>query len=527
MIFAKDLPMIYRPELTTLIESLRFYAAERPDHVAVQLPDGTKVTYAQLDANSTRVAARLHSMGVNEGDRISFIGKEYPSYWEALFGCMKLGAVLVPVNWKLTAEEVDHILADSGSHIVLLDSDHPLRGQTGATEIYSDPAAWNTWRDSADEAAVAAVAERGFEPTRETPMAQIYTSGTTGLPKGVVLAHRSWFGMRNALGEAGLDWIAWDEGDICLVALPGFHVGGLWYASQTFNAGQTVYSMPILEPEAIRAAIARDSITHAIFVPALMAAVAALPGVSPSEFSSLNRVIYGGAPIGDAVLENCTRVFGAKFSQIYGLTETGNTAVCLPPHEHYAGSPRLSAAGHPYPGFGLRIIDDEGNEVPQGGVGEVIIRTPNHMVEYWNLPEATAKTLVDGWIHTGDAGYVDEDGYLFICDRYKDMILVAGENVFPAEVENVIVRHPKVADAAVIGIPDDVTGEAVMAFIAAKPGEQVTTRDLMIHLRGHIANFKLPTKWEFVADIPRNPSGKILRRQLREEFWKDRERKVN
>lgn len=149
------------------------------------------------------------------------------------------------------------------------------------------------------------------------------------------------------------------------------------------------------------------------------------------------------------------------------------------------------------------------------------------MVEYWNLPEATAKTLVDGWIHTGDAGYVDEDGYLFICDRYKDMILVAGENVFPAEVENVIVRHPKVADAAVIGIPDDVTGEAVMAFIAAKPGEQVTTRDLMIHLRGHIANFKLPTKWEFVADIPRNPSGKILRRQLREEFWKDRERKVN
>ncbi len=522
--------MIYLPELTTLAESLDHHAATRPDHRAVLMPDGTAVTYRQLDENSGRAAAGLAALGVGEGSRVAFIGKEHPSYWETLFACVRLGAVLVPVNWKLTAEEVDHILADSGAEVVLLDETHPLRGTTGATEIASSPGHWDSWRDANPllRDVLADGGETAFTPTPDTPMAQIYTSGTTGLPKGVVLAHRSWFGMRNALGEAGEDWIAWDEGDICLVAIPGFHVGGMWYATQTFNAGQTVFSMPDLEAGAARDNIRRHGITHAIFVPAMMASIVALPGVSPSDFTTLRRVIYGGAPIGDSVLENCTRILDAKFSQIYGLTETGNTAICLPPDQHYPGSPRLKAAGRPYPGFGLRIVGADGEEVPQGEVGEVHLRTPNRMVEYWNLPEATAKTLVDGWIHTGDAGYVDEEGFLFIHDRFKDMILVAGENVFPAEVENVLARHPEVGDAAVIGIPDDTTGEAVMAFIEPKPGaEAPTTRRLLLFLRQHLANFKLPTRWEIVESIPRNPSGKILRRELRREFWDDRERQVN
>lgn len=522
--------MIYLPELTTLAESLDHHAATRPDHRAVLMPDGTTVTYRQLDENSARTAAGLAKLGVGEGSRVAFIGKEHPSYWETLFACVRLGAVLVPVNWKLTAEEVDHILADSGAAIVLLDEDHPLRGATGAVEIPSSPGHWETWRDANPTLAdvLAGTGEAAFEPVPDTPMAQIYTSGTTGLPKGVVLAHRSWFGMRNALGEAGEDWIAWDEGDVCLVAIPGFHVGGMWYATQTFNAGQTVFSMPDLEAAAARDNIRRHGITHAIFVPAMMASIVALPGVSPADFTALRLVIYGGAPIGDSVLENCTRILDARFSQIYGLTETGNTAICLPPEQHYPGSPRLKAAGRPYPGFGLRIVDADGREVPQGQVGEVHLRTPNRMVEYWNLPEATAATLVDGWIHTGDAGYVDEEGYLFIHDRFKDMILVAGENVFPAEVENVLCRHPQVGDAAVIGIPDDTTGEAVMAFVEPKPdAAPPTTRQLLLFLRQHLANFKLPTRWQIVDDIPRNPSGKILRRELRREFWDDRERQVN
>lgn len=518
--------MIYLPELTTLAESLDHHAAASPDHVAVLAPDGTSVTYRELDENSARTAAGLAELGVREGSRVAFMGKEHPSYWETMFACVRLGAVLVPVNWRLTAEEVDHILRDSGAGVVLLDSDHPLRGATGATEIASDPAAWAPWRDSHPATADAAAPE--FTPSPDTPMAQIYTSGTTGLPKGVVLAHRSWFGMRNALGEAGEDWIAWDEGDVCLVAIPGFHVGGMWYATQTFNAGQTVFSMPDLGAAAVRDGIRCHGVTHAIFVPAMMASLVALPGAAPGDFSTLRRVIYGGAPIADSVLENCTRILGARFSQIYGLTETGNTAICLPPDQHYPGSPRLKAAGRPYPGFGLRIVGPDGREAPGGEVGEVHLRTPNRMLEYWNLPEATAETLVDGWIRTGDAGYVDEEGYLFIHDRFKDMILVAGENVFPAEVENVLVRHPKVGDAAVIGVPDEATGEAVMAFIEPLAADdRPSTRDLMLFARKHLANFKLPSRWSFVDEVPRNPSGKILRRELRREHWAGRERQVN
>lgn len=518
--------MIYLPELTTLAESLAHHAETRPDHRAILAPDGSAVTYAELAENAGRAAVGLAELGVAEGSRVAFIGKEHPSYWEALFACVRLGAVLVPVNWRLTGEEVDHILRDSGAAVVLLDEDHPLRGRTGAAEVPSSPGAWETWRDARPPLSDAALPD--FTPTPDTPMAQIYTSGTTGLPKGVVLAHRSWFGMRNALGEAGEDWIAWDEGDVCLVAIPGFHVGGMWYAAQTFNAGQTVFSMPDLEAAAIRDAIRGHGITHAIFVPAMMASLVALPGVSQADFTTLRRVIYGGAPIGDSVLENCTRILDARFSQIYGLTETGNTAICLPPDQHYPGSPRLKAAGRPYPGFGLRIVDAEGREVPQGHVGEVHLRTPNHMVEYWNLPEATAETLVDGWIHTGDAGYVDEAGYLFIHDRFKDMILVAGENVFPAEVENVLARYPKVGDVAVIGVPDETTGEAVMAFIEPKPGSaRPSTRELVLFLRSHLANFKLPSRWAFIDEVPRNPSGKILRRELRKAYWSDMERLVN
>ena len=516
--------MIYLPHLTTLSQSLAFHSADRPDYPAVMTPDGVALTYRQLATGSSQVAARLQALGAGEGTRVAYIGKEYPSYWETLFACVKLGAVLVPINWKLTKDEVDHIFADSGAPIVVLDADHPLRGKTGLQEICGNPGPWEQWRD-ADDATLAADAE--FVPDPDTPMSQLYTSGTTGLPKGVVLAHRSWFGVRDALGEAGVDWISFDEGDICLVGIPGFHIGGMWYAAQVFNAGQTVFSVPEFDAASARRHIMEHGITHAIFVPAMMVSMVNLPGVAPSDFATLQRVIYGGAPIGDSVLEQCTHVFGAKFSQIYGLTETGNTAVCLPPHEHYPGSPRLKAAGHPYPGFGCRIVDREGNEVPTGEVGEVHLLTPNRMVEYWNLPEATAETLVDGWIVTGDAGYVDDEGYLFIHDRFKDLILVGGENVFPAEVERVLCRHESVRDAAVIGVPDDRSGEAVLAFIELHDGAAASTRDLMLFARQHLANFKLPTRWEWVDSIPRNPSGKILRRSLREKFWAGRDRQVN
>lgn len=513
--------MIYLPQLTTLAESLAYHVARTPDRTAVMTSEGDEVSYRRLDLKSSQLASALALAGAGEGSRVGFVGRERASYWETLFACVKLGAVLVPVNRALTAAEVEHILTDSDALALVIDGDHPLRGTTGLTEFDASPETWNLWLEGYEPLA------DPFVPEPDTPMAQLYTSGTTGLPKGVVLAHRSWFGVRNALGESGVDWITFEDGDICFVGIPGFHIGGLWYATQVFNAGQTVFSMLDYTPRAARDQFRIHRITNAILVPAMMASLATLTPPDPRAFTALRQAIYGGAPIGPSVLEICIRVLDARFIQIYGLTETGNTACCLPPEEHYIGSPRLTAAGHPYPGFRARIVGPDGEDVPVGEVGEVRLLTPNRMVEYYRLPEATAETLVDGWILTGDAGYMDADGYVYISDRYKDMVLVSGENVFPAEVEKEIVKVPGVADAAVIGVPDERTGEAVMAFVQPQPGAEVTTRELVVSLRRRLAPFKIPSRWRVVDAVPRNSSGKILRRALREEFWAGRDRKVN
>jgi long-chain acyl-CoA synthetase len=263
-------------------------------------------------------------------------------------------------------------------------------------------------------------------------------------------------------------------------------------------------------------------------VPAMLRLVLAEPGATKDDFTTLRKIIYGGAPISESLLAECVEGFGCEFAQIYGLTETGNTAMCLPPADHVPGGPKMKAAGRPYPGFEVAIVDGAGNRLPSGEIGEVCLRTPAAMLEYWNLPDATAATLVDGWVHTGDAGIVDEDGYLFIRDRIKDMIIVAGENVYPAEIENVITKHPGVAEAAVVGVPDQRWGEAVHAFVVRVPGtEEVAAGDLAAFVQGKLAAFKAPLRYEFLDAVPRNPSGKILRRELRQRFWRDAERAVN
>jgi acyl-CoA synthetase (AMP-forming)/AMP-acid ligase II len=267
--------------------------------------------------------------------------------------------------------------------------------------------------------------------------------------------------------------------------------------------------------------------TTACVVPAMLQMILADPGVRPGDFETVRKIVYGGSPISRALLTRGIEVMGCEFAQIYGLTETGNTAICLPPADHVPGSPRLKAAGRPYPGVEAKVIDVQGKPLPSGTVGEVLLRTPAAMLEYWRLPEATERTLVDGWVHTGDAGYLDEDGYVFICDRIKDVVLVAGENVYPAEVENAICSHPAVADAAVIGIPHERWGEALHAFVVPNGGVEVSPRQLMLALRGVIADFKIPASYDFIEQIPRNPSGKSLRRQLREPFWAGRDRQVN
>ncbi|MGW0576124.1 long-chain-fatty-acid--CoA ligase [Streptomyces sp. NPDC002920] len=505
--------------METLVQTTRRHAEHRPDLPAV-LCEGRTLTYGDLHHESNRLAHALRAAGLAPGDRVAYLGKESEHYYEILFACAKSGTVLVPVNWRLTAPEVGHILQDSGTRLLFLDEECASAVES-VPETVVHLGSLEGWRAPHPHH------DTEFEATPDTPVAQLYTSGTTGLPKGVVLAHRSFFVIRDALASEGLDWIDWRAGDIALVGIPGFHIGGLWWATQNFNAGTTVVAMRAFAAREAVDLIRDLGITTACVVPAMLRMMLTEPGVTAKDFTTLRKTVYGGSPISEALLEESLAVLDCEFAQIYGLTETGNTAVCLPPAAHVPGGSLMQAAGRPYPGVRGKVIDGEGRELPPGAVGEVCLATPARMVEYWGLPEKTAETLVDGWIHTGDAGYLDEDGYLFIRDRIKDAILVAGENVYPAEIENVLEGHPGVAEAVVVGAPDERWGEYVHAFVVPDPAHRPTPRDLHTFLVPRLASFKLPARYEFVDSVPRNPSGKILRRELRDRFWGDSARKVN
>ncbi|MFF0460243.1 fatty acid--CoA ligase [Streptomyces mexicanus] len=518
--------------MNTLDAVLATHAAQRPEKVAL-VCEGRRVTYGTIAEESDRWARALRACGLAPGARVGYLGKESEHYYVLLYACAKSGAVLVPVNWRFTSDEVDHILRDSESELLFVEEeflDVAEKLQAGLPRLRA-----MVLLDCADPAGVplaewkAAGTEQG-EPWRATaddPVVQLYTSGTTGFPKGVVLAHRSFFAVREALDDSGEDWIDWRPDDVSLIGVPGSHVGGLWWATQGFNAGITNVAMRVFASKEAIALVRQLGVTVTCMVPAMLLMLLAEPETDRSDFVSLRKVVYGGSPISESLLNRCMEVMQCEFAQIYGLTETGNTAVCLPPAAHLRGGELLKAAGRPYPGFAVKIVDDRGRQLPPGEVGEVCLRTPARMVEYWRLPEATERTLVDGWVHTGDAGYLSQEGYLFIHDRIKDMIIRAGENVYPAEVEKALSAHPDVADVAVIGVPDPRWGEAVHAFVQSRSGGRIPPRELKSFLRDRIADYKIPSKYEFIDRVPRNASGKILRRTLRDGRWSAQDRQVN
>jgi acyl-CoA synthetase (AMP-forming)/AMP-acid ligase II len=525
--------MIYNDEILTLADLARVQACHFPDAKALIFQDKA-LTYSQLDLQSNRVANALLAQGVKAQSRVGLLAKDSLKSYEILFACAKINAVLVPINWRLVASEVSYILRDGDVevlfvgpefHTLVKTIENELDGVKTIIALEKAEQNWlmyNNWYEQHSDVQPHVTVEP------HSVAVQLYTSGTTGRPKGVQLGHYSFFAIAKEIVKQGKTWIGWNKTDKSLLILPSFHIGGLWWAIRGLVSGAENIVLETFDGIEVLKKIEKYQITKTCMVPAMIQVLLSEPACKQTDFSSLEHIVYGGSPIAESLLKEAMSTFSCNFVQIYGMTETGNCAVSLSASEHISTHPeRLKSAGKPFPGVSVTILNSDGEALPCRQVGEICIKSPANMIGYWKLPEATAKTLVDGWIYTGDAGYFDEEGYLYICDRVKDMICYAGENIYPAEVENILYEHPAVTEVAVIGVPDEDWGETVKAIVVLKPGINATALDIINFIRGKIADFKLPRSVEFTESLPRTPSGKLQKGKLREKYWQGYQRKVN
>jgi long-chain acyl-CoA synthetase len=521
-------------QVETLGDLARFQARERGEKTAF-LFEGRRTTYARFDRHATQVANGLIAEGVGPQARVAFLDKNSDLFYEVVFGCAKANAVSVGINWRLAPPEVAYIVNDSQAEVMFVGPDfYGLVAQI-APELstvkriiamapgHPQWADFSTWRDaqSVDDPEVPA--------GREDICIQMYTSGTTGHPKGVQLANRTFFDLRREAPHADMDWNAWGEDDVSLVAMPSFHIGGAGWGIQGVTAGAENIVVSEFDPGEVLSIIEGHGVTKLFMVPAAMRLCLHHPTCRETDFSSVKYILYGASPIPLDLLREAIEVFGCGFVQLYGMTETTGTATYLPPEDHdpSGANEKMKSAGRPLPGVRVKVVDDAGRVLPPREVGEICLSSKANMTGYWNLPEATEKTLIDGFVHTGDAGFLDEDGYVYVHDRVKDMIVSGAENVYPAEVESAIFGHPAIADVAVIGVPDEKWGEAVKAVVVLKPGAEAAAEDIIAFARQRIAAYKCPKSIDFIDALPRNPSGKILKRELRKPYWEGYERQVN
>ncbi|MEM9654183.1 MAG: long-chain-fatty-acid--CoA ligase [Actinomycetota bacterium] len=527
--------------MTAAIQSIgditRVHAAARGDKTALTY-EGRTWTYADLDVEANCVAQALIAAGVGPQDRVAFLDKNSAEYFPFLFGAGKANAVTVAVNWRLAPPEMEYILGNAEAKVLLvgeefLDHLEKMDLPTVTTTIVIGE---DTSHGHADYRSWIA----GHEPVDpELPCGpddtcyQLYTSGTTGLPKGVELTNENFFSM---LPAASGEWF-FDQDSVNLVAMPLFHIAGSgWGVVGLFNGGSNVLLRDI-DPAAILQLIPEHRITNALLVPAVLQFLLMTPGIDDTDFSSMRAMVYGASPITEEVLVGSMNAMGCKFIQAYGLTETTGGVTILRPDDHDPGGPNaglLRSAGQPWGDVELRIVDPgSGEDQRDGEVGEIWCRTIQNMKGYWANEAATGEAFPEGkgddgrgWFRTGDAGYL-RDGYLYIHDRVKDMIVSGGENIYPAEIENVLMAHPEVADAAVIGVPDEKWGETVKAIITPAAGTDPSAEELIAYTRENLAHYKCPTSVDRMDMIPRNPSGKILKTELRGPYWEGHDRMVN
>jgi len=520
-------------EIDTLANLTRFHARHRPNKVAFHFEDRV-TTFAAFDVCANRVAQGLIAEGVGKGGRVGFLDKNSDLFYQVVFGAAKAGAVSVGINWRLAPPEVVYILNDSRAEVLFVGPSffslvdeigselRHVRRIVAMTGAHAGFDAFDEWRDRQSPE------DPGVDVSPDDVAIQMYTSGTTGHPKGVQLQHKVFFELQRLPPRDDMAWNHWTDRDVSLVAMPSFHIGGVGWGVWGLRAGATNVVVSDFTPGETLSLIESHGITKVFLVPSAIRMVIQHPQARTTDFFNIKYIMYGASPIPLDLLREAIDVFGCGFVQLYGMTETAGAATYLPPEDHDpAGNERMRSAGRPYPGVSIKVVDEQGRTVAPRVVGEICLESPANMLGYWNLDDATRNTLIDGWVHTGDAGYLDEAGYVYVHDRVKDMIVSGGENVYPAEVENALFGHPAVADVAVIGVPDPRWGESVKAVVVLKPDATATQDDLIGFARQRIAGFKLPKTVDFVAELPRNPSGKVLKRELRKPYWEGRDRQVN
>jgi long-chain acyl-CoA synthetase len=496
---------------------VREHAANRPDVVAIRC-GARALTYAELGDRSSRLAQALLSAGVRAGDRVAHLDRTAPEIVELLFATSKIGAVAVPLNWRLAPAELQTIVADAGSRVMIVGPDYREVAREIATGVPQQLEVVETGAEYEGRLAAHPAMDPGHRGAANDVSVQMYTSGTTGLPKGVLTTQRNL-----AAAYLSADLWGFDPQSISLTPLPMFHIGGIGWAYLGLVSGATTILVSDFDATKVIDLLEHERVTNAVFVPTILQMLAAVPGAAERDYSSLRSIAYGASPITTSVLRAALRTFRCPLFGVYGLTETTGGVIQLRPEDHDVGGARqhlLRSAGRPLPWVEMRVVDPvSGGECTAGEVGEVWLRAPNVMAGYYNRAEETARALMpDGWLRTGDGGYRDEDGYLFLTDRIKDMIVSGGENVYPVEVEEVLSQHPGVADVAVIGVPHERWGETVAALIVPAAGATVGADELVAFARARLAGYKLPRSVHFVDELPRSLAGKVLKRELRTRY---------
>ena len=522
--------MIALDQLSCVADISRYQAKINANRVA-QIFEGRETTYAKLDEMASQIANGLIKEGCQPNTRIGYLGKNSDYFFEVMSGAAKANVVIAGVNWRLAAPEIEYIINDACVDILFVGADfyeiiEQLQSSLSSVRkdiaIDGDHNVWTDyreWRDSQE------VSDPMLPISHDDDVIQLYTSGTTGHPKGVQLTNGNYLDVLDQAANGG--WGDWNEGEASIVAMPIFHVAGVNVGVVGLCQGLTNVILKDVDPVVILDLLEKYKIKYAFFVPAVILFLNSIPGVRDRDFSNLDMLLYGASPISEEVLLTAKDIFKCDFCQVYGLTETCGAGTILPPEDHDPALGKLRSCGKPAATAELRILDDQGQVLPPNKVGEIVYQSKSLMKGYWKNSEATAKSIQDGWFFTGDAGYLDEDGYLYIHDRIKDMIVSGGENVYPAEVENALFAHEAVGDVAVIGVPDDKWGEAVKAIIVLKPNSEANEADIISHCRDKIAGYKVPKSIDFTDVLPRNPSGKLLKRELRKPYWEGKTRQIN